>query len=706
MKLLGIPTDIFTAGVLAVEQESSRRLAAVRAFYDHAHTPQLLRRACLCLRLTLFSTSITAQKSSSDEPQREPTMVRLGRREVQARTCQLFCDMVNSLANDPDLDPDDAIAGLLITQAHIVIRFDQYARFPTSLWKLTHKYNSCGYASEILDFLRLDDRFLDGGYSALLKQEAWAVANSVEADAVAYLMSDIVQTELEGIFEKGASISLVVERKHNQDKQSETKKVTSCSTASRNSIIRRYRVFRARELGDRSVPEKKYKASLRMNVRALAIKKNPDLFSRAKGKLRWQQAVSAAQQREIAHAGDEDALQKYIVEHRVELEQELSDLREQARSNYVASSALPLSSEDWLQHLEDNDEKFASLLKDAEKARRSVSMKIQASEDFDSASRVYPLPCKEHGHAPRLSHLRSGFFCFRPKPSETMVCYVASIGTVVYACPLSATVKRNEFDMVLAMFESQFKPMPLVLDDWGIDETAESYSLTWTASSFAKDRVTIRMTGAEKVRRPVHDPSADSVASDVDIDFDNIGLLTALDEDVDSVCSSDDSDVSGDSEASDQISDEIGSTDSEEEMAMAARKAPGTFVYYSNGDFTFTDNVAYPDIKCNVVHRWCTKDGMGEVSKSKTVVPAHFGDSREAPTRAKLVLRSWMLWKVATGDFVNKRASRRRLFAAEAKCLRHDIISMSSEAKPSTGNAAADKLIASCTPQIMAANVK
>jgi hypothetical protein len=98
----------------------------------------------------------------------------------------------------------------------------------------TKNFNVIGYAAEIVDFLNINDRFLDGGYSALLKQETWSAGRGVEADAVGHIMSDAVQVELVGIVEKAAASSLDVERKHNQDKRSETTKVTGCSAASRN----------------------------------------------------------------------------------------------------------------------------------------------------------------------------------------------------------------------------------------------------------------------------------------------------------------------------------------------------------------------------------------------------------------------------------------------------------------------------------------
>ena len=46
-----------------------------------------------------------------------------------------------------------------------------------------------------------------------------------------------IQNEFDGIIEAGDDTSLEIERKRNQDKQSETTKVTTCAAASRNAIL-------------------------------------------------------------------------------------------------------------------------------------------------------------------------------------------------------------------------------------------------------------------------------------------------------------------------------------------------------------------------------------------------------------------------------------------------------------------------------------
>lgn len=706
MKLLGVPSSIFTSGVLAVENESSKRIAAVKAFYDGAGTPQLLKKACLCLRLTLYATSLTAQTNSSSK--REPVMVRLGRGEIQARTSELFVQIVRDLDNDPELNRSDTLSGLLITQAHICIRFDQYKRYPTRLWRLTMKFNPGSFSAEILLFLHTDDQVMDGGYSKLLKQEAWARAGGVEADAAGYLMSPGVQSEITGMLEAAAGSSLEVERKHNQDKRSETVKISSCGTASRNSIIRRYLVHRARQVDTMDTTRRKHEAALRLNVRALAVRANPDLFPRARGRLRWETEVSMEEQSAITHMGDSEALDRYIADHREELEAELARVRRSARLRQEASSAVPWSDDDWHKFLDENDTKFRSLLRSASDRRRASSQKVRASVDMEESARVYPALSPSSGHCPKFAYLGAGLFCFVPDLMSRFVCYVATIGYTVFGLPLSSTALGNQFDLRFeAPFHEAMKPLPELLALWGISDVAQCvvHSLDWTIQGIESDRVVLRITGAERVRKPSGVPGAaaapDLVEAEVELAFDKIGLLEEEEQDLASVCSSDESGASSSSGVSEDEDDEVGSSEDDDEVPAAVRKPAGTHVYYTNGYFTFIDNAGYNDIKCVCLPRWCGKNHLGGKNRSKTVTPETFGDSRAAPTRARLVLRAWMLWKVNAGGFANKRASRRRVFEYERDRLMADIIALSSAAQPSTGNAAADKLIRQWAPQVM-----
>ena len=153
MYLLGFQSDIFSVGMMNAEAENSKRLQLVRAFYDNPQSPSVVRRQCLCLRLTWYASSLTAQKRKEPHNDKEPMLVRLGRGHVQAKTSALLVDIVSRLSDDSFLQITETLLALLLTEAHLVIRFDMYSRYPTALWRLCRKFNLQSYAAEILDFV-------------------------------------------------------------------------------------------------------------------------------------------------------------------------------------------------------------------------------------------------------------------------------------------------------------------------------------------------------------------------------------------------------------------------------------------------------------------------------------------------------------------------------------------------------------------------
>jgi hypothetical protein len=131
---------------------------------------------------------------------------------------------------------------LLQTRGHLVIRFDQYRRYPTRLWELTRKHNPRTFVAAWWDFLHAREADLDVGFSLCLQREAWEGRS--DADACGWLQGEEVQALLCGIFENAAAHSLEIERKHAAIKVAETTKVTGCATASRTAILQRYLVWR------------------------------------------------------------------------------------------------------------------------------------------------------------------------------------------------------------------------------------------------------------------------------------------------------------------------------------------------------------------------------------------------------------------------------------------------------------------------------
>ena len=152
MQALGLPSAVFQTTTTRPREENLKRLRRFQQFYNSAESRQSLRRAVLCLRLTNYAVNISSQKTQSTE---KPLLVRLGQGEVQDKTERLFQTLVRRLHLDSNLDISDAFEGLLLTQSHILIRYQKYLEYPTKLWSLAACFNPTGYISAIEDFLNL-----------------------------------------------------------------------------------------------------------------------------------------------------------------------------------------------------------------------------------------------------------------------------------------------------------------------------------------------------------------------------------------------------------------------------------------------------------------------------------------------------------------------------------------------------------------------
>ena len=153
---------------------------------------------------------------------------------------------------------------------------------------------------------------------------AWREGHGVEGDALWYLMGAGVQGELEAFVLHARVTSMLVEGKHHFVKASETQKISGCSVASRNGIIRRYLVERTSCQDNLSEAVREHKTWRHSSIWSIAQSRNPDLVTRPRGKRKWEDGVTKSQMREIVHRGDEAALAAYVALHRDELEAELA----------------------------------------------------------------------------------------------------------------------------------------------------------------------------------------------------------------------------------------------------------------------------------------------------------------------------------------------------------------------------------------------
>ena len=341
MQVLGLEASALKVSSTTPQKENQQRLDRFRAFYNATGpdgSGQLLRQAPLGVHLTLHATSISSQ-TTTHHPERLLTLVRLGKAEVQRKTSEQLRDTLSRISDDQQLDVSRTVHRLLLTEAALIMRFRIYLDYPTKLWEITRSWKPRGYASCIEDFLLVPRHRLDEGYSAGLQNDAFTIGGEpgITPKAIAYLMSKAVQDEVGGILEADAT-SLSVERKNNLDKRGEgrkSQKVRGISRVSRDSILQRYRLKWIPSILAAEASRAKFMKAKFTNIKSLAIKHCPSLFSRGRGRLRHvpgEENVTEEETRQLTTRGDEAVLQTYIARHKQELEEELRTLKEGAKS--------------------------------------------------------------------------------------------------------------------------------------------------------------------------------------------------------------------------------------------------------------------------------------------------------------------------------------------------------------------------------------
>ena len=226
--------------------------------------------------------------------------------------------------------------------------------------------------------------------------------------------------------------------------------------ASRNSILAAYRRWRVPALALLLHFEKQWRKIRTLNVRALAIQQNPEMFRRAKGRLHWQPEGLPGSSREIVHEGDEEALKEYIATHHEELEAE----RDRRKSKVPAfrkdcTDGVPLTNAAWLNYLEDPvcDAEFRALLNTAPAARRAncnarllPRSGLQQVERFEPREKV--LNCE---WIEKIKRTRSKLFFLihdRDDDRRSLIC-ASTVATNSWGFSLPQAPGRNEDGMFL-----------------------------------------------------------------------------------------------------------------------------------------------------------------------------------------------------------------------------------------------------------------
>lgn len=699
--LLGVPAHVFTVESKNPRLENQKRIDAFGRWYADPSTLGHLKVACLCLQLTSHCTSMTAKKSKSAED--VPTLVKLGRGEVQAHTFLHMKTVLSTLHVDAALNIDDAVFGLVHTECCIVVRFAEYLEFPTMLWSLTKRFNPAGYQAACLSFLQTPAEKLDLGYSAELQRSAIA-CGSLDA-ALDMLRSAQMQEELEGICFKGQPTSLDCEREHNLVKKGEATRVSSVASVSRNGIISTYRrIKNAASSSVKNVKEQVRKDKFK-SAWSLAVQRNADLLPRPVGQRRNTPMACAEQRRHIDHAGDKAQLDKFYSDNKPELMAEAKQIRDAAkeaeRQLRLAVHGYPSSNLEWLGWLHANEDLFSTLLKSACSTRRIVSRRLEPlSDHMPVAPRIYPKASKvESAWMCLVGQQYSGYFCLELHGGDRLSFFHCRCKGQSWSLVLNHFGGCITLDLTRS-FVVSLRPLGEMAPDIQDGDVVNLWSLDVKVQTITCDGIIFEVRGA-KIAMAGAKRKREHKIGDVSSAESGDDFLAEMSSGCESVCSDADSGAEVEAEEKEVVSSsaqESHASDGSDEQEVRAK--PGTHTAWGNGYFTCTNDPAYRDAKIRLRPRWCTAEHLqrGEMSKAYTILT--YDDTEDAPTRTYLMLRAWMLWRVQRNGFVGKRMVRRRWFEHEVRSLRQDIANLM-VAGGGTGSAAADVEISRWMPDLM-----
>ena len=129
---------------------------------------------------------------------------------------------------------------------------------------------------------------------------------------------------------------------------------------------------------------------------------------------------------------------------------------------------------------------------------------------------------------------------------------------------------------------------------------------------------------------------------------------------------------------------------------------------YDNNYFYIIDNEGNADVKdVNIlIHRHWTSEpplGLGRANTcSRTLTPAHYGETRLNPVRSFLLLRAWMIWRATQDGWAARAPGRSRIFVDEAVRLERDIRRIQPQPDGILGHRDATRKLEAWVPDIVA----
>jgi hypothetical protein len=727
MDFLRMGPEVIKLTTVKPQEQNKGRVHYVHKFMKSKDAPQYLRRTSLCLQITMSATGTTSQKGMRGDA---PLLVRLCRGEVVERCQGHFTRLLVQLWRDPGLDVGACVSAMMLTTCDLLLRFAEYQGYPCKLCLLCRRWNP-KYLVACMQFVAEDEDNLDLGFSAELRKLMKALGG--ETLQIRFLARDDVQEALENVFTGGSGSTMDVERKHVETKQNESSRLSHIAVASRNQILRWFH-RRSRQVGaDMRRATKDLQRAMKTNVWSLAWQRCGEFRPQPLGCVAALRGSDAKPQT-MVKTGNAAAVRQYVKDHCGDLTAAVQGRQEQAKARMELVRGLVGGSEgeclDWMR---ENEASFRSKMQTATQDRRWRSRRLQGREDFPlPAKRVQPLQARwlpPAGWAKCLTG-RYGWHGVRT-PTEMLVIFVAHHRGVAHVVDLAPFRTRpGEYTLTTDLdFCRLLQPLQTF---YAVLEVADARAYEFVVTARAvKDAVVVSMgAGAEvkelprATRKKSHGVDGEDEAeesgspSDESIGFPASASDTvpSVDTDVDSLVSSpaaseaqteDNCSASGDGgcAASD---DGGGAAGAEPHAAMAyprgLRNPAGTWKVWENPWFVITDNPGSSQVEVRMKTRWAVSDHMGTFARSRSVTPSQFGDSRDQPARAILILRAWAIWRPGVNGWVMASPGRQRQLDSDIRELEEQIRSLAGPppSRPLLGSEIAHGLLVQWVPNMVA----
>ncbi|CAK0833528.1 unnamed protein product [Prorocentrum cordatum] len=396
-------------------------------------------------------------------------------------------------------------------------------------------------------------------------------------------------------------------------------------------------------------------------------------------------------------------LASYVEEHADELESQRVALVAAAEREYdslLQACRVPLTRAQWAQWLDENMEQFAEKMESAPGRRRARNQRLRARHGLPApAARLGPegdqwRPCATQWGA--ILERRSGWHGIRVHPDRKHMLFLYTLAGRTYAIdvePFStgALLKYNifeDFDVAAAI-----RPLA-VLEDVFTDAAvrgvfgfrmrggpAPGGGLLLAAE--AGRRLTEQLPRPRRAAEPSDDDASDGSGSEGSAIQKGLGGDGGSSED----------DVSG-------LSDSSRVVDTDADSALEGSSVESDSAPESGGEPANSDAPLAVHLR-DLPGLGPEEGGWGK-NRSKTLTPAHYGESRANPVRSIITLRSWMRRRAGANGWSAAHPGRAREFAEEAARLQREIQDLQPQAGGLLGNAKADALIRQWVPGIVA----